>query len=209
MEIVLPPVDSVTPLTPTSDDVAGIDMMTDELLSPTLSAPIALNVIEPAPTDAEDVTAVVLPTAKIDCAPAATVPPEMISVFEDHPTVTAPVPDTESASGSADDVEELTVVLPTTNRLRLGRGDEIWYAPAPAAVVENPTLTAPAPLSDMLLRVWVLDDESPVVLPIAYWFWTVPEAGGPEMTSAPAPAAVVEYPTLTPPAPDIDTELRV
>jgi hypothetical protein len=79
-------------------------------------------------------------------------------------------------------------------------------APAPAAVVENPTETIPAPDSETLESVCVVDEVAAVVFPIANWFCMTPLAAvvAPDMTSAPAPAAVVENPTETPPAPEIE-----
>ncbi len=68
--------------------------------------------------------------------------------------MTIPEPDTEIASGKAEDVEDETVVLPTAKRLRLpwlaAEVAEMTSAPAPAAVVAKPTETIPAPETETL-----------------------------------------------------------
>jgi hypothetical protein len=69
-----------------------------------------------------------------------------------------PAPDRDNASGSAEDVEDETVVLPTAYKLRLpslaaGDGADTTRMPAPAPVVDTPTDTIPAPEIDILDRV--------------------------------------------------------
>ncbi len=75
------------------------------------------------------------------------------------------------------------------------------------AAVANPAETIPAPDTDKLPRVASAEDESEVVFPSATTLFAVPLATvvAPEITRAPAPAAVVEKPTETPPAPEIET----
>ena len=174
IEIVLPAEDREMPLVPTRLVTAGAERMMLLFESPTLRAPVALKDRDPAPAAPEEVLTVVFPTAKMLCAPAATVAPEMIRVFDENPTVTAPVPENDIASGSTEEVEDEIVVLPTANKLRLpwlaADVAEITSAPAPAAVVENPTETIPAPETDMLDNVWVVDDVAAVVLPITNSF---------------------------------------
>lgn len=154
------------------------------------------------------------------------------------------------------------VVLPSANIFRAVPlaavvAPEITITPAPAPVVENPTLTPPSPSNEILLSVTVEDVVAPVVFPSANRFCTVPDAAAvgteittldplmpteaapapsndsepaaitpedvevvvlptaysdsvgavcaavvaPDMTTTPAPAAVVENPTDTPPSP--------
>jgi hypothetical protein len=87
-------------------------------------------------------------------------------VFDEYPTVIIPAPDSDSASGSADDVDDEIVVLPTANRLN---------EPTLAAVVadrsivldEYPTVMIPAPERDNASgNAEDVDDET-VVLPTA------------------------------------------
>src|SRR5215469_2122174 len=73
----------------------------------------------------------------------------------------------------------------------------------PAAVVESPTLMIPAP--ERVSEAFVADDVAAVVLPNANMLSVAAPGAGPEITQAPAPAAVVEKPTLIAPAPDIET----
>ncbi len=77
---------------------------------------------------------------------------------------------------------------------------EIIRAPAPAAVVENPTETPPAPEIEKLVRVCVVDDDT-VVFPIANSFCTTPLAAD----VAPTIRVFDEYPTVT--IPDPETEI--
>ena len=87
-------------------------------------------------------------------------------MLDEYPTVTMPAPDSDNASGNADDVDELTVVLPTANKLK---------EPALAAVVadsnimfdEYPTVMIPAPEKDNASGIVDDVDDDTVVLPTA------------------------------------------
>jgi hypothetical protein len=82
----------------------------------------------------------------------------------------APSKDKEPAWFRPD--ETLVVVLPTAKSDKRGFvaavEAEITRAPAPAPVVEYPTETIPAPETDILDSVCVVEDDAAVVLPIAY-----------------------------------------
>jgi hypothetical protein len=178
---------------------------------PTLTPPAPETDRLPSVPTAEDDADVVFPSAaRLLAVPeAAVVAPEKIRVLDEIPTVTPPAPEKESASGSADDVEDELVVFPTAKRLR-----EPWLAavvapdmtsaPAPAAVVEKPTETPPAPLIDMLLSVCVVDEVAAVVFPMANSFCTTPEAAG--LGTETIRILFDEYPTLAIPAPETLTE---
>jgi hypothetical protein len=123
---VLPLVVVVIPLTPLSVETSGDDNTILLFETPTLNAPRASNDKEPAPATPDDTLVVVFPTANKLCAPAATVAPAMMIVFEEYPTEIAPLPENDRASGNTDDVEEdAPVVLPTANRLRFCDGPDI------------------------------------------------------------------------------------
>lgn len=90
--------------------------------------------------------------------PPAPVAPEIIRVFPENPTDTAPAPEIDSTAPKVvDDVEP--VVFPTTVSLRAG-ADTIMLWP------ENPTEAMPAPETLKLELKLVLEVE-PVVLPTA------------------------------------------
>jgi hypothetical protein len=126
MEIVLAAEASVIPLTPVREDVAGDETTILLFETPTLIAPAPSNDSDPAPATPDDTEDVVLPTTNRLCAPAATVAPDIMMVFDEKPTDIAPLPENDRASGNADDVDDdAPVVLPIANKLRLGNGAEI------------------------------------------------------------------------------------
>jgi hypothetical protein len=97
---------------------------------------------------------------------------EITTLEFEMPTETIPAPSNESepAAFTPEDTDE--VVLPTAKSDRSGFvaavEAEITRAPAPAAVVEYPTETIPAPDMDTLDRVCVVEDDAAVVFPMAY-----------------------------------------
>jgi hypothetical protein len=84
IDIVLPAEDREMPLVPTRLVTAGADRMMLLFESPILIAPVPLKDRDPAPAAAEEVLTVVLPTAKMLWAPAATVAPEIIRILFDE-----------------------------------------------------------------------------------------------------------------------------
>lgn len=87
-----------------------------------------------------EVWAVVFPEAKRGLLAGA----EIIIVLDENPIVLSPRPENEYAAGSADVVEEETVVLPTANRLR-EPCDAAEVAETTNVDDDQPTETIPAP----------------------------------------------------------------
>lgn len=83
IEIVLPAEETVNPLTPVNVDTLGVERTMLLFDTPTLRAPTASNEREPAPATPEETDEVVLPIAKRLCAPAATVAPDNMIVFDE------------------------------------------------------------------------------------------------------------------------------
>lgn len=192
----------VIPFVPISEDTDGIDMTTLLLLKPTLNAPKASNVIEPAAIAPDEVTAVVFPTAKIVCGPAATVAADNIIVLDEYPIDRGPVAENDKASGNADDVDDEIVVLPTAYRLS---EPTLAGAEITTLELETPTETMPAPSKETEPAAITPLDTDDVVFPTANilrsGFVAAVDA---DITRIPDPAAVVDTPTETIPAPDID-----
>ena len=184
------------------------------VLNPAAILPAAENDKPPVLT-IEVVAPVVLPRAKKLLVAAAAVAPEIIitpapAAVVENPMLAAPA--AEKLKLVSVSVVELVapVVLPRANRLLTvplaALLAEITTTPALAAVVDSPTLTMPAPERLRLPSVSTLDDVAAVVLPRATMLFPVPLAAvvAPEMITTPAPAAVVDIPIETPPAPDRD-----
>lgn len=97
---------------------------------------------------------------------------EMTTELPLIPTETIPAPSNDREPAWLRPELTLVVVLPTAKRDRSGFvaavEADMTIAPAPAAVVEYPTETMPAPDSDTLESVCVVDEVAAVVLPIAY-----------------------------------------
>jgi hypothetical protein len=132
--------------------------------------------------------------------------PEIIIVLDEYPTDATPAPLNDNASGRTDDVEEdAPVVLPTANRLRFGDGAETT-----TLEFDIPIETIPAPSNESEPAAFNPEDTDEVVLPTANndsnGFVAAVEA---DTTRIPAAAPVVDTPTDTMPAPDIDIALSV
>ena len=132
--------------------------------------------------------------------------PELAAVAK--PTETPPAPDTDRLPSVPTAEDEADVVFPSA-AIELAVPDAIGGATDSIrtqefAAVENPAEMPPVAETDRLPSVPTADDDCPKVLPRAASLLAVPDAAGvaPDITRIPWPAAVVEYPTDTPPAPE-------